>query len=135
MRLNEADMSTTHKTRQILVVDDDEMIREMSKMMLSLLGYKANAVPSGEAALEYLKKNSVDLVLLDMALGKGMDGLDTYLRILELNENQKAIIISGYSEPERLKQAQLLGADYVRKPFDMRTIGAAVQAQFGKEKI
>ena len=122
--------SYTNQTR-ILVVDDNEIVREVTKGMLSLLGYNVTTVPSGEAALEYLKMNSVDLVILDMVLGKGMDGLDVYLRILELYENQKTIIISGSSDPERVKQARLLGAKYVEKPFDIKTIGAVVREQLG----
>ncbi len=117
--------------KRILVVDDNEIVREVTKGMLSLLGYNVTTVPSGEAALEYLKMNSVDLVILDMVLGKGMDGLDVYLRILELHENQKTIIISGSSDPERVKQAKLLGAKYIEKPFNMDTIGAAVREQLG----
>ena len=121
--------------KRILVVDDNEIVREVTKGMLSLLGYNITTVSSGESALEYLKMNSVDLVILDMVLGKGMDGLDVYLRILELHENQKTIIISGSSDPERVKQAKLLGAKYIEKPFDMDIIGAAVRGQLGSSPL
>lgn len=117
----------TSKER-ILIADDNEVVRQATEAMLSSLGYQITTVSSGEVALEYLKRNSVDLVILDMILGKGMDGLDTYLRILEFQKDQKVIIISGYSNPGRIQQAQLSGAGYVEKPFGIKTIAAAVRA-------
>jgi DNA-binding NtrC family response regulator len=58
----------------------------------------------------------------------GIDGLDTYKRILEFHPGQKAIIASGFSETDRVKEAQRLGAGaYVKKPFLLRKIGLAVR--------
>jgi YesN/AraC family two-component response regulator len=84
-------------------------------------------------ALEYLQSNSADLLILDMIMDPGIDGLDTYKRVLEFRPAQKAIIASGYSETDRVKEAQRLGAErYVRKPYTIETIGLAVKKELEK---
>jgi two-component system cell cycle sensor histidine kinase/response regulator CckA len=58
----------------------------------------------------------------------GIDGLETYQRILEINQRQKAILVSGFSQTERVNEAQKLGAGaYVKKPYFMEKIGAAIR--------
>ncbi len=65
--------------------------------------------------------------------GPGMDGLDTYKKILELHPGQKAIIASGFSETDRVKELQSLGAGtYIRKPLLLEKIGLAVKEELGK---
>ena len=92
--------------------------------------YSVTAAPSGEEAVEFMTNHDVDLLILDMIMDPGIDGLETYRRILKLNPNQKAIIVSGFSETERVKEAQNLGAGvYVRKPYLMEKIGRAVKAE------
>jgi len=114
----------------VLVVDDIKEQRELALDMLTRLGYRVHALSSGEAALEYLKTRTADLVVLDMIMEPGMDGLETYQKMLEHNPDQKAIIVSGYSETARVKMAQELGAGaYVRKPYVMENIGMAVRKQ------
>ncbi len=114
----------------ILVVDDVEQQRDIATAMLKELGYTVSAVASGEEALDYLKKKPVDLVILDMIMDPGIDGLETYRRILEFRPGQKAVIVSGFSESERVKAAQRLGAGpYVRKPYLSCKIGPAIRAE------
>ena len=115
----------------ILVIDDVKEQREIASIILSQLGYAVNAVDCGEAAVEYLKQNTVDLLVLDMIMDPGIDGLETYQRILELHPNQKAVIASGFSETERVKMAQKLGAGkYIKKPYTIKNIGMAIKASF-----
>lgn len=117
----------------VLVVDDVKEQRELAQLMLSRLGYAVTTASSGEAAVAFLQHNRVDLVVLDMIMDPGMDGLDTYIQILALHPGQKAIITSGYSENERVREAQRLGAGaYVRKPYLLHTIGQAVRAALDK---
>lgn len=114
----------------ILVVDDVEEQREITCGMLRKLGYSVASVSSGEEAVEYMKGNSADLLLLDMIMDPGMDGLDTYKKILEIHPGQKAVIASGYSETERVREAQRLGAGpYIKKPLLLGKIGPAVKAE------
>jgi len=114
----------------ILVIDDVKEQREVASVMLKTLNYFVTSVSSGEEAVEYLKSNSVDLLVLDMIMGKGMDGLDTYKKILEIHPGQKAIIASGFSETDRVKEVQRLGAGaYVKKPYTFEKIGLAVKTE------
>jgi len=107
--------------------------RELAAKMLSKLNYEVTTVPSGETALEFLVQNTADLVVLDMIMDSGMDGLDTYKRILEIHSHQKAIIVSGFSETERVVKAQALGAGaYVKKPYVMEKLGLAVREELDR---
>jgi PAS domain S-box-containing protein len=116
----------------ILIVDDVRDQRELASSMLTKLGYSAKAISSGEEAIDYLKNNSTALVLLDMIMDPGIDGLDTYRQILKLHPKQKAIIASGFSETKRAKEAQKLGAgQYVKKPYTLEKIGIAVKNELG----
>jgi len=115
----------------ILIVDDVEEQREVASNMLHRLGYQVNIARSGEEAVEFLKNNKVDLLVLDMLMNPGMDGLDTYKKIIELHPNQKAIVASGYSETKRVKELQELGAgEYLKKPYTLEKIGLAVKKEF-----
>ena len=117
----------------ILVVDDVEVQRELASKMLNKLGYAVNAVSSGAEAIDYLQNNTADLLVLDMIMEPGIDGLETYERIIKHHPNQKAIIASGFSETNRVKATQKLGAgQYVKKPYTMEKIGLAVKAELEK---
>ncbi len=117
----------------ILIVDDVKEQREIASGMLRELGYSVGAVSSGEEAVAYLKTNTIDLLLLDMIMDPGMNGLDTYKKILEIHPGQKAIIASGFSETALVKEVRRLGAKtYIRKPFLLEKLGLAVMEELGK---
>ncbi|MBW2575548.1 MAG: response regulator [Deltaproteobacteria bacterium] len=121
------------KGELILVVDDIEDQREIASEMLQKLGYSVVSVSSGEEAVDYMKNHSADLLVLDMIMEPGIDGLDTYKKILEIHPNQKAIITSGYSGSERVKEAQKLGAtSYVKKPYLLEKMGYVVRSELNK---
>lgn len=114
----------------LLVVDDVEAQRQIAVSMLSKLGYEVAAVASGEDAVRYVRKNSVHLLVLDMIMEPGMDGLETYKEILKIKPDQKAIIVSGFSETDQTKQAQTLGAGaFIRKPYLFDQIARAVKKE------
>ncbi|MGD8443487.1 MAG: response regulator [Desulfobacterales bacterium] len=119
--------------KTILVVDDVASQRKISCKMPNTLGYKARAVSSGEEAIAYLKKNSADVLLLDMIMDPGINGRETYERIIEIHPNQKAIIVSGFAETDEVKQAKKLGAGrYIKKPFVLEKIGFAIKEELRK---
>jgi signal transduction histidine kinase/ActR/RegA family two-component response regulator len=123
------------KGESILVVDDVAGQRDLASEMLRKLNYNVESVPSGEAAIEYLKEHKVDLLVLDMIMSPGMDGLDTYRGALEIRPEQKAIIMSGFSETERVNAAQASGAgEYVRKPYDIEKLGLAVRHELDRNQ-
>lgn len=114
----------------ILVIDDVEQQREVAAGMLKQLGYRVYSVSSGEEAVVYLQDQKADLLLLDMIMDPGMDGLDTYRKITEMHPGQKAVIASGFSETDRVREAQRLGAgSYVKKPFLMEKLGMAIKTE------
>ena len=124
------------KGESILIVDDMEEQREIASGILSKLGYSVTSVSSGEEAVAYLKENSADLIVLDMIMAPGIDGLETYKRILELLPKQKAIIASGFSETDRVQEAQRLGAGaYVKKPYILEKIGMAVRTELDETSL
>ncbi|MFZ5570282.1 MAG: CHASE2 domain-containing protein [Thermodesulfobacteriota bacterium] len=115
-------------TESVLVIDDIPEQREIAAKFLGKLGYRVETAPSGETAVEYLKGHPVDLLVLDMIMPGGMDGLETYRKIIANHPGQKAIITSGYSESGRVRELQQLGAgDYVQKPYTLEKIGVAVR--------
>jgi len=116
----------------ILVVDDVESQREISCKMLDVLGYNTKAVSNGEKAVEYLKEHTVDLMLLDMIMDPGINGYETYERIIKIHPSQKAIIVSGYAKTVEVKETQKLGAGkYIKKPLTLEKIGIAVKEELG----
>lgn len=119
----------------ILVVEDEKDHREIAYQMLSRLNYKVTAVGGVQEALALAERETFQLVVLDMVLGREMDGLDLYRRMLALNPKQKGLIISGYSESKRVKKALELGlGGYIRKPFSLRHLASAVRAELKKER-
>ena len=117
----------------VLIVDDVREQRKIASAMLKELGYATCSVASGEEAVKSLETCKVDLLVLDMIMEPGMDGLDTYRKILELHPGQKAIIASGFSETGRISELRRLGAgEYVKKPFLLEKIGLAVKRELGK---
>ncbi len=117
----------------ILVVDDEERQLEIACRMLVKLGYTAEAVSSGEEAIEYLKEKPVDLIVLDMVMPKGINGRETYEEIIKVHPGQKAVIASGFSETQEVKMAQKLGAGkYIKKPYILEKIGLAIREELGK---
>jgi signal transduction histidine kinase len=123
-------MNFKGRGESILIVDDSSEQREIASAILTNLGYQVETAPSGEAAVEYLKTNKTDLVLLDMIMEPGIDGLETYRRILEIYPDQRAAIASGYSESDRVRQTQALGAGkYIRKPYTIEKIAVAVRSE------
>lgn len=117
----------------ILVIDDVKEQREIAANILSKLNYSVHTVSGGEEAVEYMKNNIAELLVLDMIMDPGIDGLETYKRIIELHPDQKAIIASGFSETKRVKEAQRLGAgQYIKKPYTLEKIGIAVRDELKK---
>jgi PAS domain S-box-containing protein len=121
------------KNESILIVDDAPEQREIATNILEKLGYCVMALPSGEEAIEYIKGHPVDLLILDMIMDPGIDGYETYKRIIEINPRQKAIIASGFSETRRVKAAQEIGAGaYIKKPYLFEKIAQAVRNEIDR---
>ncbi len=125
----------TGNGERILVVDDIAEQREIAASILGKLRYQVTTVASGEEAVDHVRRHPVDLVVLDMIMEPGMDGLNTFKELLKVNPNQRAIIASGFSETDRVRKAQRLGAGaYVKKPYLLENIGLAVRRELDRKK-
>jgi len=123
------------KEEFVLVVDDVAVQREIATIIVKKLGYRSASVSSGEAAIEYLKKNEVDIILLDMSMEPGINGLETYKRAINFRPGLKAVIASGYSESDLVREAQRLGAgEYLKKPYTMESLAIAIKEELGRSK-
>jgi two-component system, cell cycle sensor histidine kinase and response regulator CckA len=123
------------KGESILVIDDVEEQRILLSRILKRLEYKVVTVSSGEEAVNYMQNNSTDLLVLDMIMDPGINGLETYKRILKLYPYQKAIITTGFSETEHVKEALRLGAGtYVKKPYSFEKIGRAIRDELDRRR-
>jgi PAS domain S-box-containing protein len=117
----------------VLIVDDIKEQREIASSMLTRLCYSVASVSSGEEAVEYMRKNSADILVLDMIMDPGIDGLETYKRILAVHPEQKVVVASGFSETDRVREAQRLGAGtYIKKPYLLKNIGPAVRKELDR---
>ncbi len=120
----------------VLVVDDSEDQRTLASEILLHLGYHVEVAASGEAAIDLIKTHEFDLIILDMIMPPGMDGLDTYREIIRFRPDLKTIIASGFSESKRVREARELGVRaYVRKPYTITQISNAIQSVLGADDI
>ncbi len=118
----------------ILIVDDDKVQREVATRLLRKLGYNVESVECGEDAVELLRDHPRDLVILDMVMPDGIDGTETYRRIAEFSPTQKAIIVSGFAESDRVTDALKMGVGaFVKKPVTKSVIAAAVRAELDRD--
>lgn len=118
------------KTRDqhILIIDDEPQLRDLATRMLESLGYTVDSVPSGERGLEFVRENPVDLVILDMVMDPGMSGRQTYEAILKKYPDQKALVVSGFSESDDVKETLRLGAwGFIEKPYSLTDLGNGVR--------
>ncbi len=117
----------------ILIVDDITEQLNIAGNMLSKLGYNVLTATSGAEAIDTIKRQPVEIIILDMIMPDGLDGLETYEEVLKLNPQQKAIVTSGFSESDRVKKLMQLGAgSYIQKPYTMEALGMAVRAELDK---
>ena len=117
---------------KILIVDDDDQLRISFEKLLKEEGYETSTAPSGEAGIKNLQQGLPDLVILDMRL-PGMNGLETFKSIHEMEPKLPIIIMTAYGTTETAIEATKLGAfDYILKPFDipdmLKVIAQALEA-------
>lgn len=118
----------------ILIVEDDDTMREMLLYNIRQNGYLANAVSDGQLCLRTISEQNYDLVLLDLML-PGIDGLTLCKEIRERSPGTKVIIVSAKSEQEtKLSGFQLGADDYVTKPFSMEELLARIKANLRKKR-
>ncbi len=114
----------------ILVVDDEEMMRDLLTKILSREGYKIITAYDGVNALEVLGKEKVDIVISDMKM-PNMNGFELLKNIKADYEGTSIIIMTAYGDTYTVKDALLLGADeYITKPFKSYEISLVVERAY-----
>ena len=122
------------ENQSVLVIDDEERQRDIAEKLILTLGYQVKCVASGEDALELLEKEQFDVLLLDMLMEPGMNGLETYQKICAIYPQQKAIIASGFSKSAEVHETLHLGASvYIAKPYTLEQLGQALAKTLGRE--
>ena len=112
---------------KILIIDDNPQQQDIAQQLLTSLKYSVTVVSSGEEAVNYLRTRYVHLLLLDMLMPPGMNGLQTYRQILAIHPKQKAVIASGFSADSEVKKTLQLGAaGFIKKPYTLEQLGQII---------
>ena len=113
----------------ILLIDDEEVIIEVSSEILEMLGYRVWTVRTGQEAITLYKsrKNEIDLVILDMIM-PGMSGGDTFDRLKAINPGVKVILSTGYSLTGQAREIMARGCrGFIQKPYKIETLSQKVR--------
>jgi DNA-binding response OmpR family regulator len=117
--------------RNILIVDDEEQIVSVLKEFLILRGYNVFTSPDGPTALSKINEVKPQVVLLDIIM-PGMNGIDTLIKIKEIDQDIVVVMMSALSERDLIRKAIMMGAhDYVIKPFDLDYIDTVIMTKIG----
>jgi CheY-like chemotaxis protein len=122
--------------KNILIIDDEELITKSLLKLLSKEGYCVTVTRSGQEALEQVKKNTFDLIISDVRMPE-MDGIQTIKNIRDyLNKSNKKVIpeilITGYANVDKYEEAlQLKVADYLYKPFEREGFLRVIKKNIG----
>ncbi len=123
---------------RILVVDDDKPQVQVMVSLLERLGYRVTGVRTGEEAVRLVRdeRRPFDLILLDMIMEEGMDGLETFVEIRKAAPAQRVLLMSGFSWAARkIEAAQKMGAGaYLHKPLTIETVATAVRQELDAAK-
>lgn len=103
--------------KEILVIDDEQMILDMLEQILSAAGFKVHLALGGQKALDLFEEHPVNLVLTDIKM-PGIDGYHLLREIKAKNSEARIVLMSGYSNDLSIREAIDLGADeFIVKPF------------------
>src|SRR5437870_216052 len=124
------DMMSASALQSVLVVDDEEAIRQTLQYRLQHLGYEVDAVGDVQKAMDRVQVNDYGVILLDVRMPSG-SGLDLIAPIRRISADTQIIVMSGYATFDMVVQAMKLGAvDFITKPFDPERLSVTVRNAF-----
>lgn len=119
---------------RILVVDDDESIREVLKAILEDEGYTVESVDTAKKAIQKTKRKIYNLALIDIRL-PDMEGIELLTKMSDTTPKMRKVIITGYPTLQNAVEAVNKGADvYIVKPFDMEKVLETIKEQLKKQE-
>jgi DNA-binding NtrC family response regulator len=122
------------ETARILIVDDDENIREVLATILEDEGYTVESVDTARKAIEKTRRNFYNLALIDVRL-PDLEGIELLTKIRDTTPRMRKIIITGYPTMQNAVEAVNKGADaYVLKPFDIKKVLEKIKEQLKKQE-
>ncbi|MBN2810051.1 MAG: response regulator [Deltaproteobacteria bacterium] len=122
---------------KIMIMDDEEIIREVAEEILTHLGYEVLSVTDGAEAVDLYKtalgnEAPIDVTIMDLTIPGGMGGKEAVKKILELDSKAKVIVSSGYCNDPVMANFKEYGfAAMVAKPFDFAELGKVIRAVLG----
>lgn len=121
---------------KLLIVDDEESMRDFLRVMLIKEGYKVSTAESGEKAVDLFKEEIFDLVITDIQLGKGINGVEVLKRIKKISPETIFLMVTAYATIETAIEAFREGAwDYMLKPFDVNDIKMKIANALEKRSL
>ena len=121
--------------KYILVVDDEEAIRELLHDFLTRLDYRVDTVTTGEEAVGEIRKKYYDLAVTDLFL-PGMSGLDVVRELRAISPETIVIVVTAYSSLETAIESIREGAyDYITKPFNLNGLQLSVERAFEHKRL
>lgn len=121
---------------RILVVDDEASMREFLTIALDRMGHQVDAVESGEDALKTFAEKAFDIVLSDIRMPDGMDGVELLAQLKETDPSVQVILMTAYASIETAIKAVQLGAiDYILKPFQVEQIKLRIDRVMEQRKL
>jgi DNA-binding response OmpR family regulator len=112
---------------KLLIIDDENMMYELAKPFFERRNFQVLYAAKGEEGLDIFKKESPDIVLLDLGL-PDMDGKDVLVKMKGLNKNSKIIVLTGFTEEEIKTKVLPLGPDaYFTKPCRLPLIAEKIE--------
>lgn len=123
------------KLGRVMVVDDEENIREVLSNYLEGMGYDVVTATDGQDALNKFRKDEFDLIVSDLLM-PSIDGLELLKRIREIDKEVIFLMITGYPSIETAVEAIKKGAyDYITKPFHMEDVKLRIERAFEKKSL
>ena len=116
------------KKKKISIVDDQAGVRRLLVELFKDDGYDTLVATNGFEAVDFVRKDPPDLVLLDMKM-PGIDGVETLRQIRQINQEIKVVMMTAYGELELVQKSIALGAaEHITKPFDINSLREKIKA-------